>query len=228
MLPEQSGRVELTESRVDRKRREARERLIREAERLMRSKPVDEVTISEITEAADVGHGSFYLHFKSKNEVLVPIIQKEGMRWDELIQARVKGMDDPAEVLAFSARQMGRVIAGDELWRWFLKHSGVPAEDMRNAIGAYSARDMGRGLLSGRFNVPEVSIGSAFMIGGFVQGMLAAFESNESGKAIDQIVEMLLRTLGVLPDEARQLAHKALPEIVPQGLASAPGPSRDM
>ena len=29
--------------------------------------PVDEVTIQHITDAADVGHGTFYLHFKDKH-----------------------------------------------------------------------------------------------------------------------------------------------------------------
>ena len=198
------------ESRVARKRREARERIVTEAERLMRLKPVDEVTISEITDAADVGHGSFYLHFNSKTEVLIPIIRKEGARWDGLIQENLEGIEDPAEIFAFSARQMGRVIANDELWRWFLQHSGVPAEDMKNAVGTYSARDLGRGLLSGRFAVPEISISSAFMIGGFVHGILAAFEATNPEKAIDQIVEILLRVLGIDQVEARELAHKPL------------------
>jgi len=213
MLPDQVNVTDTAESRVERKRREARARIISEAERLMRSKPVDEVSISEITDAADVGHGSFYTHFKSKYEVLVPIIQMESERWDEVIQQNVRRMDDPAEVLAFSARHMARIIAGDELWRWFLRHSGVPAEDMRSALGSYSARDLGRGLLSGRFNVPELAISSSFMFGGFVQGLLAAFDSEKPEAAIDQIVEMLLRTLGIHPEEAKLLAHRHLPDL---------------
>ena len=37
--------------------------------------PIDDIQIKHITEAADVGHGTFYLHFKSKYDVLVPIVQ---------------------------------------------------------------------------------------------------------------------------------------------------------
>ncbi len=179
----------------------------------MRSKPVDEVSISEITEAADVGHGSFYLHFKSKYEVLVPIIQQESEKWDALIQKNLEGTDDPAQVLCFSARHMARVIARDELWRWFLRHSGVPVDDMKSALGRYSARDLGRGLLSGRFNVPEIGISSSFMFGGFVQGLLTAFDAENPDPAIDQIVEMLLRTLGIAADEAKLLAHQPLANL---------------
>lgn len=210
-----SGDKGATESRVARKRREARERIIVEAERLMRARPVDDVTISDITDAADVGHGTFYLHFKSKNEVLLPIVQKLGQHWDDVIQASLVDEEDPAEVVAFSARHMARVIASDDLWRWFLQHSGVPTEDMKMAVGAYSARDMGRGLLSGRFAIPEITIGSAFMFGGFVQGMLAAFDATDPEKAIDQIAEMLLQVLGIDHEEARSIAHQPLTPLVP-------------
>ena len=75
MAAANASRASKTESRVERKRQAARERIIQAAERLMRSRPVEEVTISDITSAADVGHGTFYLHFSSKYEVLVPIVQ---------------------------------------------------------------------------------------------------------------------------------------------------------
>ena len=50
-------------SRVERKRRDARDRIIRQAESLMRNQPIDDITIQDITDAADIGHGTFYLHF---------------------------------------------------------------------------------------------------------------------------------------------------------------------
>ena len=73
------------ESRVARKRRAARERIVHEAERLMRERPIDEVTVGDITDAADVGHGTFYLHFKSKYAVLVPITRGIAQQWDDAI-----------------------------------------------------------------------------------------------------------------------------------------------
>ena len=86
---------------------------------------------------------------------------------------------------------------------------------MKSALGRYSARDLGRGLLSGRFNVPEIGISSSFMFGGFVQGLLTAFDAENPDPAIDQIVEMLLRTLGINADEAKLLAHQPLANLDP-------------
>jgi AcrR family transcriptional regulator len=54
------------EPRGARRKRETRERLFRAAFRLLAERGVDGVAINEITEAADVGFGSFYNRFTSK------------------------------------------------------------------------------------------------------------------------------------------------------------------
>lgn len=200
-------------SRVERKRRDTRDRIVLEAELLMRSRPIDEITIQNITDASNIGHGTFYLHFKSKYEVLIPIVEQEAIRWDEIIQRRVSDVDDPAIVLASSSRYMARVIVADPLWRWFLQHSGVPVDDMRQAIGRFGARDFGRGLMSGRFKVPELTIASSYMLGGFVNGLLASFDSADPNRTIDQMVEMFLRVVGLDPEEAEEIASLPLPEL---------------
>ena len=119
----------------------------------MREQAIEDVTIGDITSAADVGHGSFYLHFNSKYEVLLPIVRAAAEKWDGEIQAHLGDRDDPAEVVGLSTRYMARLLHGDPLWRWLLKEGGLPLELVKDAIGRFSARDFGRGLLSGRFQV---------------------------------------------------------------------------
>ena len=201
------------ESRVERKRRETRARIIHEAERLMRTRPVEDITIGDITHAADVGHGTFYLHFKSKYEVLVPIIRAMADHWDQVIQARLVDTDDPAEVVGLSTRYMGRAVHSDPLWRWMLRHSGVPMDEMREAIGRFAARDFGRGLLSGRFQVPDLIDTNSFLMGGFVTGLLASFDADDPDRAIDHMAELVLRTLGLDVGEAARIAHQLLPPL---------------
>ena len=201
------------ESRVERKRRATRERIIQESERLMRSRPMAEISIADITSAADVGHGTFYLHFKSKYEVLIPITRGIALRWDRAIQKSISDIDDPAEVVGLSARYMGRAILADPLWGWLLKHSGMPMDDIGSAVGRFASRDFGRGLLSGRFVVPTLAVANSFLIGGFVSSLLACFDAEDSDAAIDQIAELLLRTLGVATQEAARIAHQHLPPL---------------
>ncbi len=204
-------------SRVERKRCNARLRIIRAAERLMVEGPIDEVTIADITRAADVGHGSFYLHFKSKHEVLVPIIQDRAARWDGHVRDHLGALEDPVEVLAFTTRHMARVALEDPLWRWFLIHSGVPMEDMAAAVGRFGARDFQAGFASGRLAVPDMEVSNRFILGAYVSTLLGCvdMDTNAAADAIDIMVELLLRAVGLAADEAADFAHRPLRELRP-------------
>lgn len=201
-------------SRAHRKKQAARSRIISQAETLFRAKSVDDVTISDITEAADVGHGTFYLHFKSKHEVLIPIVRRVAGEIDARLQELLKDYDDPAEVVSISARIMGRSSLDDPLWRWLMEHSGMAVEDMRDAVGRFAARDFGQGLMSGRFSIPDLGTASAVILGGYVNGLLSAFGSSDPYTVIDETAELQLRLLGLSTQEAAEIAHKPLPEFI--------------
>lgn len=201
------------ESRVQRKKRQARDRIIRAAERLMRQQPVDSVTIQDITSAADIGHGTFYLHFSSKYEVLLPIIQRVAADWDRIIQQNLDATEDPAELMCSAMRYMGRIIVADPLWIWMLQHAGMPIEEMKDAVGRFAARDFGKGLMSGRFVVPDLALTSTFMLGAFSSGLLAIAGEDDIEQSVDQIAELMLRILGLGPAEARQIAGRPLPAL---------------
>lgn len=227
-LPEtdQANNATATESRVARKRREARARIISAAETLMRTRPIESVTISDITSAADVGHGTFYLHFKSKNEVLLPIVRAAAAQWDSEIQAHLGDCEDPAEVVGLSTRFMARLLHRDPLWRWLLREGGLPLELVNDAIGRFSARDFGRGLLSGRFQVADLQAANNFMGGGFVAGLLASFHADDPAEAIDHMAELILRTLGLDVADAARIAHQPLtplPSLAPDGPMGSSG-----
>src|SRR5262245_42665756 len=66
---EAPGSTDEREPRGARRKRETREKLLRAAFRLIAERGVDGVAINEITEAADVGFGSFYNHFESKDAI---------------------------------------------------------------------------------------------------------------------------------------------------------------
>jgi len=207
------NRKPLEESRIQRKKRAVQSRLIQEAEKLMRQQPVETVTIQQITHAADVGHGTFYLHFSSKHDVLLRIVQGIAADIDDKLQQYFVDHDDPGFIVCQSARLVGRAALADPLWRWLIEHSGLPIEDMRHAIGRFATRDFGKGLMNERFKVPEIKTSSAVILGGFANGLQAAFGTQDPELAIDQTVELLLRLLGIAADEAANLAHQPLPDL---------------
>src|ERR1700741_5273233 len=79
------------EPRGARRKRETRVRLLEAALRLMARKGMEGVAINEITEAADVGFGSFYNHFESKDAiyraVMDAVFEHFGDALDRLVEA---------------------------------------------------------------------------------------------------------------------------------------------
>jgi AcrR family transcriptional regulator len=64
-------------SRAERSKRDKRERILRAARRLFRTKGFERTTTSEIAELADVGKGTLFFHAKSKEALLVMMFQEE-------------------------------------------------------------------------------------------------------------------------------------------------------
>ncbi len=199
--------------RIAQKQARARSSIIEAADELTKNRSVDDVSIKDITEAADVGQGTFYIHFKSKNDVLIPIMQADAARLDEAMQTALKDTDDPAVILATSGRIMGRYVTSDERWRWVLRNSSVPVEEMQRAFGQFRDRDYQKGQASGDFIELDSSITASFTFGGFINVLVANLDSEERKNAIDQAIELVLRALGVNEKKAHQLATQKLPSI---------------
>ena len=176
----------------------------------MRKKGVDAVTIQDITDAADVGHGTFYLHFESKADVLRPIVEQLALRIHQRVERVTRGNSDPALRLATGIRVALSSIAGDPIWNWYVFHSGTPYRQLAHGMGAPPLEDMNRGIAQGRFQVPELRSTWMFIDGAMI-GVLTAWESEALGEDAAEITaELVLRSLGITPEEAARLARLPL------------------
>jgi AcrR family transcriptional regulator len=87
------------QNRFERRREKTRVDLLEAAERVIARKGYHNTRISDIASEADVGLGTFYLHFKTKNEIFIELVDYgAGKLREELIEAK-QGVGDPAEKL---------------------------------------------------------------------------------------------------------------------------------
>jgi AcrR family transcriptional regulator len=84
-------------SRRERKKQQTRQALRREALRLFGERGFDATTVQDITEAADVAPRTFFLHFATKEDVLLGDARDDVAAFAELLRAR------PADQDAFTA-----------------------------------------------------------------------------------------------------------------------------
>jgi len=91
---------------VERKRRQARQRIIQAAEELFRARGFDDVSVGDIAERAEVGRTTFFRHFGDKQEV---VFAKE-QELLEMIAAAGQADDTPAARSATEAVEQLRPI----------------------------------------------------------------------------------------------------------------------
>ena len=132
-------------SRLDRRKARTRQALIDAAVRLIAEGRGDRASIAEITEEADIGFGSFYNHFDSKEQLFQTASEEVLERWGQLIDRATAGITDPAELFAVGTRISGRLgwthpdIAG------FLTGTGLDALDIPGGLAPRALRDIAGG-----------------------------------------------------------------------------------
>src|SRR5215470_8653111 len=101
------ARLDLSKpSRRERRSAELRERLFRAALELFASKGYAETTVEDITEAADVGKGTFFNYFPSKEHVLMAFAEMQLAKLEDVIK-QAKQSDRPMrEVLRMLVLRM--------------------------------------------------------------------------------------------------------------------------
>lgn len=204
--------VEAPEGTTRTARRRARTRvlLVEAARRLMREQGVEATSVQQITEAADVGLGTFYLHFESKVEVLAAVIADMVQDHRARVEARTVGMSDAAEIVATAVRYTLHHVVQDPLWSWFLLRSGLPAQRLREAFGEHAVGHVLAGLRDGRFVTGDVNALASFLTGA-ISGVVSERVSGLLGPEADQAAaELFLVTLGVAREEAVGLARRPL------------------
>jgi AcrR family transcriptional regulator len=86
-------------NRFDRRREKTRVDLLAAAERVISRKGYHATRIADIASEADVGLGTFYLHFKTKNEIFIELIERGAGELRDLIDEAKSGVADAREKL---------------------------------------------------------------------------------------------------------------------------------
>jgi AcrR family transcriptional regulator len=88
-----------TPNRFDRRREKTRVDLLQAAERVISRKGYHQTRIADIANEADVGLGTFYLHFKTKNEIFIELIEHGAAELRRTLAEAKAGVSSPADKL---------------------------------------------------------------------------------------------------------------------------------
>jgi AcrR family transcriptional regulator len=200
-------------NRLQRRKQRTRAALIKAAQRLIAEGKIN-VPVLEITRAADVGMGSFYNHFDSKEELfeaaVADVLDAHGAMLDRITAS----IEDPAETFAASFRLTGRLFRQRPQESEILLAHGPALLSSERGLAPRALRDIKAGAGAGRFRVDDPELALA-MAGGALLGLgklLRDDPDRDDAHAADIVTENVLRLFGLDADEAHAICRRPLPE----------------
>ncbi|MFE3188405.1 TetR/AcrR family transcriptional regulator [Nocardia sp. NPDC059240] len=199
-------------NRVDRRRERTRNALLGAARKFL-SEGRSAVSIQEITDAADVGFGSFYNHFDSKEQLFDEAVRSALQVYSEMRDGIVALYDDPAEVFAVSFRMTGRLQRQSPEMVRVLLHSGTSILLRDEGLAPRARRDIIAAQQAGRFEPmhPDMAVLAA---GGALLGLLQMLDAQPDADAdalTDEMTFHMLRMFGMNKRTAQKLTAGPLP-----------------
>ena len=201
-------------NRLERRKQRTRAALIQAAQALIAAGKLN-VPVLEITQAADVGMGSFYNHFDSKEQLfeaaVADVLDNHGALLDRLTES----IEDPAEIFASSFRLTGRLFRRRPQESQILLVSGLNLVGSERGLGPRALRDITAAAAAGRFTVDDPKLAMVVAAGALLGlGKLLLDEpKRDDAAAADRVAEDVLRLFGLSADEAHDICQRPLPDI---------------
>ncbi|MCV6979367.1 helix-turn-helix transcriptional regulator [Mycolicibacterium pulveris] len=218
MAPCDDGRVTaepIGVGRRERRKARAREKLLTAGRQLIAESGVSGLRIGDVTDRADLGFGTFYTYFESKEALVEAVVADTLAGLASSIGATAVAAPDAARAAAEAYRRFLRFATAEpELARVVVELDRADAA-FEEAVRPWARETLEHGCASGQFKIEDVelalvSISAAALaaIRAILSGLITPGPTTESRGA-----EMMLRGFGVDATAAREIAWDELPDI---------------
>lgn len=203
-------------NRLDRRKAKTRAALIRAAQTLIAEGRTN-VPVLEITQAADVGMGSFYNHFETKEQLFDAAVGTVLDTYGDLLDRVTVDIEDPAEVFAASFRLTGRLHRREPELSKVLLNNALQLLSAPNGLAPRARRDIQAATDAGRFDVVDIDVAVTMTAGALIAlgQLLHDQPERDVDETTDRVTEDLLRMLGLQRRQAQRIARLPLPDIEP-------------
>ncbi|MDG4667256.1 TetR/AcrR family transcriptional regulator [Mycobacterium sp. 236(2023)] len=203
-----------TVSRLERRKQRTRAALLKAAQSFIAAGKLN-VPVLEITQAADVGMGSFYNHFDSKEDLFAAAVSEVMDGHGALLDELTEGIEDPAETFACSFRLTGRIFRIRPQETAILLANGLDLSVSERGLAPRALRDIKAAVAAGRFHTddPELALAVA---GGALLALGKLISKNpdrDDAQSADKVTEDVLRMLGLSAEEAHEICTRPLPDL---------------
>lgn len=195
-------------SRQERRRARTRQSLIDAARALLSKQGVDRLTIKELAERADLGAGTFYLHFSSKEDLIEAVVA-DSMRAVAAAAVAETADGDPAATIAIGCIRVVRIGFDDpDLARLLINLAHADAL-FGTSVSPFARPLIEEGVAAGRFSAVDIDVALTALVGATLAVIREAVEGQLAQGAETEFARMALALLGLDRDEAVRLTENA-------------------
>ena len=212
-----AARQEKPIGRRERRKLDTRIKLLRAASEVMSRVVIDEVKIKDVTEIADVGFGTFYTYFESKDALAAAVLD---CMIDDIARRCVAATEtvnaaDARIIPAVRTRLLLRTAMTDRIWRWWAKRPLLLIERMDIGIGPYAKEDLRADIHAGLSELSEDELDGAWRLAlwTMVGGIHDVVQGHQPLENEIIITEAMLRLLGTGAADARAFSTTELPDL---------------
>lgn len=184
--------------------------------------------VLELTQAADVGLGSFYNHFQSREALFAAATDDALDALGAVLDQRSARFADPAEAFTQSFRLFGRLLRREPLLMQVALSGGAALIGAQRGLVPRARRDLQAGIRRGRFTVRDIDVALGIVVGTTLclGELLREQPRRDEGATTDAAAEAVLRGLGIAAEDANRLVAQPLPDLDlgSAGIAHTPAP----
>jgi AcrR family transcriptional regulator len=201
-------------NRLERRKQRTRAALIKAAQDFIAAGRLS-VPVQDISQAADVGVGSFYNHFESKEQLFEVAVNEVLDALGAVLDTLTDTLEDPAEMFAQSYRLCGRLLRQRPDMSRVLLNNGLALITSERGLAPRARRDIANAAAAGKFQVADPQLAVA-VVGGALLGLAQLLHDEpqrDECEATDQVTEDVLLMLGLSRQRARKLCQRPLPDL---------------
>lgn len=201
----------------------AQERIREAALRLFAEKGTSAVTVSELAEEAGIARGTVYNNVDTPDYLFEEVAGDLADEMHTRLSSILPKLDDPAERLATGIRCFIRRAHEEPHWGRFLVRFSFSNRALQTMWNGPPVADLVLGLSKRRYDFPPEQLSSvvALIAGSTLASMFAMLSGHKTWQdAGSETAQLVLRSLGLSPSEARRIATRPLPPLL--GAAKPP------
>jgi AcrR family transcriptional regulator len=206
----------------------AQARIYEAAVRIFADQGTTHASVTELAHAAGLARGTIYNNVENLDSLFEEVAAALGDEMHARILASFNATDDPALRLARGMRFFVRRAHEEPHWGRFIVRFAFTTSTMRSLLSGPPRRDLREGLARGRYRFPAEQMPSviAFVGSTTLAAMWLVLDGQRTWReAGSDAAELMLRAIGIDPEEARALAWtdlQPLPEPADSPVESDP------